>query len=281
MSAEEHPVVRRMRALARAHRAAGRPATLHCVHRGGARVAPENTFAAFEWALRRWRTDLFELDVQRSADGELVVWHDDDLDRCSEGRGPVAAQPWAQLARLDASARFAPDADAPPPNLARTGQRPLRLVRLLRAFPHVLLNIELKPAAARAAEPFVALLRAEGALARACIGSEDDALAERLRQLAPDACHFYPAQALAQAVRAGLSGLPLPEAPYQVLAMPARWQGIDLMQPALLRAAAEAGRWVHAWTLNEADEMRALCALGVGGIMTDRPDRLRRVLDHG
>jgi glycerophosphoryl diester phosphodiesterase len=76
------------------------------------------------------------------------------------------------------------------------------------------------------------------------------------------------------------SGAPDPaESPYLVLDMPLFYEGIRLIDAAFLERARACGRWVNVWTIDDADEMRRLVADGVGGIMTDRPDLLRDVLD--
>jgi glycerophosphoryl diester phosphodiesterase len=76
-------------------------------HRGAGGEAPENTFAGFARALRAG-VDYLELDVQLSADGVAVVVHDDELERTSDGHGPVASMTAAELARLDAGRWFEP-----------------------------------------------------------------------------------------------------------------------------------------------------------------------------
>src|SRR5690606_1454811 len=97
-----------------------------------------------------------------------------------------------------------------------------------------------------------------------CLGSEDDVLAGRLTELLPDACHFYPREALTHAVMALRSGEPLPQAPYEVLDMPLYFQELRLVDAQLLRAAVGAGKWVNVWTVDDPDEMRALLQEGVG-----------------
>src|SRR5436190_11368898 len=81
----------------------GRPRVF--AHRGGSALAPENTLAAFELGLRAG-ADGFELDVHLSADGVLVVFHDDTLDRTTNATGLVAARTAAELARVDAGWHF-------------------------------------------------------------------------------------------------------------------------------------------------------------------------------
>jgi glycerophosphoryl diester phosphodiesterase len=74
-------------------------------HRGAAGCAPENTRAAWNEGLAQ-RADVIELDVQLSADGQVVVFHDDFLDRTTDGSGLVGDQSLAQLRALDAGSWF-------------------------------------------------------------------------------------------------------------------------------------------------------------------------------
>jgi glycerophosphoryl diester phosphodiesterase len=76
-------------------------------HRGAPDLAPENTMAGFRAAVAAG-AEYLELDVRRSADGVLVVVHDDTVDRTTEGHGPVAELSMAELRALDAGRRFHP-----------------------------------------------------------------------------------------------------------------------------------------------------------------------------
>ena len=259
---------------------AGLSPTLHVSHRGGASLAPENTLHAFRQALARHRTDVLELDVQATRDGVLVVHHDETLERCTDGRGAVAAMDWSELRRLDAAHHFTLDGGATFP-LRGQGIGVPRFDELLAALPDVRLNVELKAEAAGAADVFAAALRAADALDRVWIGSESDALGARLVAALPEACHFYPRDALTIAVMALKSGGELAaDDPYTVLDMPLHFHGLRLVDPSLVTAARERGRWLNVWTVNDEAEMHRCVADGVGGVMTDRPDLLRRVLDH-
>jgi glycerophosphoryl diester phosphodiesterase len=252
--------------------------TLHIAHRGGALLAPENTLPAFQQAVTRYRTDMLELDVHLSRDGELVVSHDPTLERCTDAEGPLAERTLAQLQRLDAGYHFSPDGQHFP--FRGQGVRLPTLREVLRAFPGLRLNVEAKPDVPGIEDAMHALLREEGALERVCIGSELDAVAERLVRAMPDACHFYPREALTAAVMALKGGEPAPAAPhFHVFDMPLYFGGMRLIDAPFLEAARAAGKWVNVWTVDAAEEMRQLVAEGVGGIMTDRPDLLRAVLD--
>ena len=75
-------------------------------------------------------------------------------------------------------------------------------------------------------------------------------------------------------------GEPPPVDPrYTVLDMPLYFGEVRLVDETLVRAAAAHGKWINVWTVDDPHEMRQLVAEGVGGIMTDRPDELRRILD--
>jgi glycerophosphoryl diester phosphodiesterase len=252
--------------------------TLHISHRGGALLAPENTLVAFGAAVERWRTDMLELDVHLSGDGELVVSHDPTVQRCTNGDGRIADLRWAELEALDAGYHFSPDGGRTHPFRGR-GVKLALLREVLRAFPGVPLNVEVKAEAPGVEEAVAEVLRGEGAVDRVCLGSELDALAGRLVEALPDACHFYPRDALTELVVAIKSQVAPPDdRRYQVLDMPLDYGDVRLVDRALLDAVERLGRWVNVWTIDDAATMHALVALGVGGIMTDRPDLLRSVL---
>lgn len=253
--------------------------TLHISHRGGALLAPENTLPAFLMAVEHYRTHMLELDVHLTRDGEIVVAHDATLERCTNGEGPLAERSFTELRRLDAGFHFTPDGGQSFPFRAQ-GVRIPALREVLRAFPGLRINLEMKPETPGTEEVLHQVLREEHALERVCLGSEHDAVAERLVARMPDACHFYPRDALTACVLAVRAGEPPPEEPrYTVLDMPLYFSEVRLVDEDFLRALAGHGKWVNVWTVDDPEEMRRLVSEGVGGIMTDRPDLLRRILD--
>lgn len=252
-----------------------RPA--HVSHRGGAKVEPENTLLAFSRAVAEFKTDVLELDVHLSRDGVLVVHHDDMVDRCTDGQGAVSSFTQAELSRLDAGFRFSPDDGVSFPRRGQ-GLGVPSLQEVLRAFPEVRLNIEAKSDVAGIEQVLGAELR--GQLHRVCIGSEHDARAARLVSALPDACHFFPRDALTAFVLGAMSDESVvPDERFHVADMPAVWEGMPLITPALLASAKQHGIAVLVWTIDDEAEMSALLDAGVDGVMTDRPDVLRRVLE--
>jgi len=252
--------------------------TLHISHRGGAALAPENTLDAFRMAVDRYRTDMLELDVRLTRDGVVVVSHDATTGRCCERDLQIAATNLKDLQQLDAGHRFTPDGGATFPFRGR-GLRIPTLQETLRAFPDVKMNIELKATMEALVESFVQVIRGEKAVDRICCGSELDDVAGRLYKAMPEACHFFPRAALTTfsiALKMGID--PTGDNRFDVLDMPAYYQGEWLVDAGFVETVRGAGKWVNVWTIDDADEMRRLIKDGVGGIMTDRPDVLRDVL---
>lgn len=253
--------------------------TLHISHRGGALLAPENTLHAFRMAVERYHTQMLELDVHLTRDGEVVVAHDATLDRCTDGTGPISALTLSELRRLDAGFRFTPDGGRTFPFRGK-GVRVPTLREVLLAFPGLRINLEMKPVTPGTEEVLHQVLSAERALELVCMGSEHDSVGERLFARMPDACHFYPRDALAAYVIGLRSGeTPEVDPRYTVLDMPLYFGEVRLVDEGFLRTVASHGKWVNVWTVDDPAEMRRLVAEGVGGIMTDRPDLLRQVLD--
>jgi glycerophosphoryl diester phosphodiesterase len=95
----------------------------------------------------------------------------------------------------------------------------------------------------------------------------------------PEVCAFYPRDGLTQLVLAIKSGAEPPDdSRFQVLDMPLDYGEVRLVDAPFLEATARLDRWVNVWTVDDPTTMRALVKIGVGGIMTDRPDLLREVL---
>jgi glycerophosphoryl diester phosphodiesterase len=248
-------------------------APLLFAHRGGARLAPENTMEAFRGAVDDWGADVLETDVHLSADGELVVIHDDTVDRTTDGTGAVADLSWAELRELDAGYHFT---DLEGRHAFRgKGIGIPRLNDLLDALPGVRINVDAKaPAAAR---PLVELLHRRGEEHRVLVASEFEATrADRLGYRGPFSAtrkqitRFYL-----------LSRLPfdLPWTPRtHAFQVPWWWEGRQVTTRPLVERAQRRNIPVHVWTVDDPAVMRTLLAWGVDGIQTDRPDLLSRVL---
>lgn len=253
--------------------------TVHISHRGGARVSPENTLEAFRRAVDEFKTEILELDVHVTSDNEVVVAHDPTVERCTDGQGELSSMTLEEVQKLDAAHHFRPDGGTGFP-LRGQGVRIPTLREVLRAFPTVKLNVELKDLRPGTEKALAEVITSENALERVCVGSENDEVAGRIHTALPEACHFYPREALAAFVLTLKSGGQPPDDPrFSVLALPLYFQGVRLIDQALLDAAHQMGRFLAVWTVDDPGEMRRLIIEGVGGIMTDRPDLLRQAIN--
>lgn len=232
-------------------------------HRGASGYAPEHTRAAFELAVAQG-ADMIELDVQLTGDGELVVFHDADVQRTTNGTGRVRELSLAQLRSLDAGgwfdARFA-------------GERVLTLAEVLELVAgRVLLNVEVKASQEDGASlipKLLATLQHHDALETTLVSAFDWWLLADIRQADPR-------------LRLGLL--------WSDPLIPWPWDRAGKMQASHLHPlwavvtrkhveeAHAQGLWVNAWTVNDPPTMVELLNMGVDGIVTDYPDRLLQVL---
>ena len=249
------------------------PRPLAVAHRGGAGLAPENTPEAFDRA-RALGVPVLETDVRVTADGVLVAFHDEDLDRVTDLRGPVAGATWTQLRR----ARVRVD------GVAGSGTV-LRFEEVLEATGSTALAVDVKvPDAVR---PLAAALRRQGAAHRVCVaGAWDGWLVAVREQTGPDLTSALGWRSVTALVACARAGLPVPRGvagSASYVHLPWRFGRHDLLgDPGLRRRvvdrATDLGLGVVAWTVDDADRMAALLDDGVAGVITDRPDVLRDVL---
>ena len=256
-----------------------RPGPYLVAHRGGARLWPENTLAAFAGAARLG-ADAVELDVRLTADGEVVVFHDEDTERTCGEPGSVEARTLAELRRLDAGRTFTPDGGRTFPWRGQ-GLAVPTLAEVLGRSPDMLVNVEAKSPDPALAEALVGAVRRAGRVDEVCLGSTLDEQGERLRALLPEACHFMPESAATihvLAAHAGGEATGCPEG-WDVADLPLRTdEGMAEVDALTVAHLHRLGIPVHVWTVDEEADMRAMLALGVDGIMSDRPDLLARVM---
>lgn len=243
------------------------PTPLPLAHRGGALLPGnegiENTIAAFARAVELGYTYL-ETDVHRSADGVVYAFHDVDLSRLAGVPTPIG-QADSQL--VDA--------------VRLGGREPIpRLDALLEAFPEARFNIDVK--ADDAVEATLDVLREHDALNRVCLASFSDTRLQRIRALEPGiTTSFSPAEVARLRVgptrRVQSFGVRRGGRCVQV---PRRRGRITVVTPGFVRRAHLLELPVHVWTIDDPDEMRSLLDIGVDGIVTDRPDVLRSVLEE-
>ena len=245
-------------------------------HRGASGVIPENTLDAFAAAVRAGAERL-ELDVHATADGEIVVMHDDHVDRTTDGSGPVRSFSLAALRRLDAGHRFrTPDGTYP---YRGRGLGVPTLGELLEAIPDVPLNIEVKQLEPPIEAAVLATLDRFDSRDRSLLAAEDGTIMTRIRAAAPDVLTSFSAPEVAEFIyrlRDGeLAGYRPPGVALQV---PPSFGEVQIITEASVAAAHALGLEIHAWTINDEAEMERLLELGVDALMTDFPAHAFEVL---
>ncbi len=237
-------------------------------HRGASAYAPENTLAAFDLAVRQG-ADAIELDAKLSADGEVVVFHDQTLARTTGAPGRVRATPLQELRRLDAGSHF---------DVAYRGEAIPTLDEVFEAVGRLLyINVELTNYAslfddlpARVA----AIVRRHNLANRVMFSSFNPVALLRARKLLPQT----PVGLLAEpGVLGAAKRSPLFYwLDYQSLHPEARDAQAGLVQRAHRRGCP-----VLVYTVNQAEEMRRLFDIGVDGVFTDDPLLGKRIVAGG
>lgn len=233
---------------------------LAIAHRGGAALAPENTLAAFSRSVALGVRYL-ETDVRLTADGELVCFHDETLDRVTGHRGKVRSRTLAELRGI------------------RVGCEPICTLReALDAFPDARFTVDLKDGAAIA--PLAAVLAERSVGERVCVAGAWDGWLARLRELVPHAHTALGWRSLATLISCARSGVrpPARVATAAYAHVPVRLGRLPVFADRLVEHSHALGIRVNVWTVDDPHLMDRLLDAGVDGIITDRPDLLREVM---
>jgi len=238
-------------------------------HRGANRLAPENTLAAFRKALE-FGVDGFENDVHMTADGHLVVCHDDTVDRTSNGTGLICEQTFEQLRQLDFGGWFSPEF---------AGEKIPALEEFFELCgPLKVINVEIKraPDGSTASAPAVVRLAKE-------MGVFDKLIVSSFEMDMLQAC-------LAEDSRARVCYLYSPHSDEceEIVDDPAGFAkeyGLYAYHPFVMLASKdfidechEAGIVVNPYTINQAHGINALRDWGADGIITDEPELAMRLV---
>ncbi len=252
-------------------------------HGGGQGLWPDNTMRAFTGSAALG-ADVLELDVQRDGDGAIRVIHDATVDRTTDGTGRVADMRAAQIEALDDGYHWTvtgPSAAGQDADFIYRGQGAgiPTLDEVLAGFPAAAVNIEIKEETADAGTALCELLRRTGSGGRVLVASFNSAPMQAFRQACPDVATSATRSEVTLfyvLARARLSAVYTP--PFVAVQVPVQQGSLTVVTPHFIAAAHARGVRVEVWTVNDAAEMRRLLAMGVDGLITDRPDRALAVL---
>lgn len=229
--------------------------------------------AAFVPARDAWAADMIELDIRLTADGHVVVIHDADVDRTTDGTGPVAAKTLAEIQELDAGYRHSPDGRSYP--FRGRGVRVPTLVEVLETLPAMRFTVEVK--APEAQLPFFELAKRMGAVNRIVAASLHNVERTLFREWSgavsasmEQVRAFYALHRL----RVGARWAP----PVDVFQVPERFGRLLICSSRFVTDAHAHGIAVQVWTVNERAQMERLFDAGVDGIQSDFPSVLADVM---
>ncbi len=255
-------------------------------HAGAQGHAPSNTFPAFDLALEQG-ADILEMDLQLTADDEVVVIHDGTVDRTTDGTGAVRDLTLDEIKVLDAGWYYEDDDGAHP--FREQGVEIPTLGEVFERYPDTHLIIELKTDGGPGiVQPVIDLVLEHDRADSVTIASFDEDYLAPVREQLPDVPTNMPeseAQVFYLRQLVGLHSWWQP--PGELLQVP---ETHDLTLPGFtiedvtvptrrfVHAAERLGVDVQVWTINEVEQMHRLLDAGVHGILTDYPDRLVEVL---
>lgn len=238
------------------------PGPIPFAHRGAheGHGAAENSLGAFAAAVALGYRYV-ETDVHTTADGVLVAFHDDRLDRVTDREGVIGDLPWDEVRR----ARLAGGEGVP------------RFEDLLGTWPDLRVNVDAKRGASVA--PLAEAIARTGAHDRVCLAAFSDRRLSELRRLTGGRVCSSMGPREVTRLRAASVGVPSGRFAAACAQVPVRQGPVPLVDRYFVRAAHDRGLQVHVWTIDDPGEMQRLLDLGVDGIMTDRPAALRAVLE--
>ena len=240
--------------------------------------APENTLTSFQRALADG-AKFVELDVRGTKDGEVVIIHDATLGRTTNGRGRVSRASLKELKALDASYWFSLDGGLSYPWRGKRIEIPT-LEELFCNLAQLKVIIEIKQASPPIVKKVIETVRQACKEEQVLLATEKDQIMKEIRgelQTAdlPIATGFSYGEVAAfmgwQAGGKRNNYIP----PGQAFQIPSEYNGMTLVSEQTLKAAHELGIEMFVWTVNDREQMRRLLDLGVDGIITDFPARLR------
>lgn len=229
-------------------------------HRGGGRLAPENTLAAVRTGVSHGYR-MAEYDAKLSQDGVIFLLHDDQIDRTSNGQGLASQLNWNALSQYDFGSWHGADfAGEPAPTL-------MSIARYTQAHG-IHSNIEIKPTTGHETETGLAVARAvarlwAGAALPPLLSSFSETALESARTAAPELPRTLliegpvPADWRTRQIGLGCIGLNI---------------DTEYTDQALVRDILDQGATLAVWTVNDTDRARELLGWGCQAIFTDALD---------
>lgn len=242
----------------------------------GSELFPHDTlYALKEYAAMG--VDILEMDLHMTADGEIILIHDDTVDRTTDGSGDVREMTLAEVQALDAGWYWTKDEI----NYPFRGQGIVipTLREVFETFPGYPMIIEIKQETPSMAQPLCDLIRQHDMETHVLVPSFNDAAIQEFRAVCPEVATAASRDEVRDFVIRGfllMGGTITPE--FEALQVPEEDGGVPVVTRLFLWFARNRNVEVHIWTINDPAEMERFIEMGLDGIMTDRTDLLLEIL---
>ena len=231
-------------------------------HRGASKAAPENTMPAFEAAIKSG-ADYIELDVQLTKDGELVVMHDDDIKRTTDGKGSISQMTYAETQKYSAGSWFGKDGEFDDVKIPKLSEV------LDFVGKDIMLNIEIKShgSVKATAEKVAEIIEQYGIEDSCYVTSFSYQALKKIKEIDTD-------------IKTALIANIAPSTVYsQMKYIDAISMNYLFVNQSVVNYAHHSGKKVFVWTVDRSGEMKKMMALGVDNIITNRPEKAIEVVD--
>ncbi|MGH7845394.1 MAG: glycerophosphodiester phosphodiesterase [Candidatus Binatia bacterium] len=250
-------------------------------HRGASGTAPENTLLSFRQAFQEG-ADFVELDVHQCLDGAIVIIHDATLERTTNGSGEVSARSVQDLKSVDAGYRFTFGRGAAYPFRGQKLEIPT-LEDFFLGFPQARAIVEIKHFSPSIVQRTLDIILTFHAEDRVLLATEEDAVMAAIRtelkrgdRAMATGFSYGEVAAFVHWAQSGMATSYQP--PGQAFQIPPVYNNVALVTPETVGAAHQLDLEMFVWTINQTEEMQRLLNLGVDGIITDYPSRLRDIV---
>ncbi len=240
-------------------------------HRGSSLLAPENTLQAFELA-RSYGADVMEIDVRLSRDGQVIVIHDEWVDRTCNGHGRVRDLLLSDLKQLNAGYHFT---DLDGASWRDRGVKLSTLSELFEQLPNTPINIDIKDQLPEAADAVASVIEQCDRVSSSNVGSFHFSTLTQFRQRLPSVTTAAGQSEVAKLYfQRGL----YKQLPFEYLQIPTSYIGLPLATRRFIQHAKKRDIKIVYWTINELHKMQLLIDLGASGFVTDRVDIAAKLL---
>lgn len=249
-------------------------------HRGFAGQYPENTILSYQKAIDAG-ADILEMDIQLTSDNKLLVFHDDTLDRMTNGTGNVQEKSLVEIKKLNVGCNTPFQGNGKDIFPFKNSELKVPLLsEVFNAFPKYRFNIDIKQHEKKVSEALLGTIKEFKFEDKVLAASDDYQTIKYFRSLSKgtiatgasyrEVGHFVFLKSIKM-----LKRFPYEADAFQI---PETYCGIRIITESLINEAHKKNIAVHPWTINETDDMKRLLNWGVDGIMTDFPDRLNAIL---